>query len=299
LERDNEVTLTWRCKTKDGYHWVETIVKNVACADDECVYKVISSRNIQKRMELETELLKTSEELYNLNQMKDKLFSIIAHDLKSPICSLITMTDFIQQEINTLSKPEIGEFVMSVNDAAKSSLSLLENLLEWTKSQTGAIRYSPEKVKIENVVNECWILAKSQALNKNISCKPAIESNLYAFADYKMFCTVIRNLISNAIKFTKQNGLIEITAFTEKNRVMVIIKDNGIGMNQDLVEFLFQKNPQKQISDDNFKQSRGLGLILCREFMDAQGGSITANSIPGQGSTIFLTLPLSENIDTE
>ena len=295
LERDNEVTFNWRSKTKSGvYGWVETIVKNVSSPEDGCEYKVISNRNIQKRMELEIELRKTTEELSNLNKMKDKFFSIIAHDLKSPICSLITMTDFMQQQLHTLTKAEIEEFIASMCDSAKNSFILLENLLEWSRSQSGTIQFAPERIKLDNLIMQCWNLSKSQALNKKISFNIDIPPDLFAFIDYKMISTVIRNLISNALKFTRPGGKVDLAAWQENNNVYVTIKDNGIGMTKEQINYLFSADARKLQNDIPTQHGSGLGLILCKEFMDRHNGKISVESKSGHGSKITLTLPQTD-----
>lgn len=180
--------------------------------------------------------------------MKDKFFSIIAHDLKNPLFSLITLTEFMQLQLAKLSKTEISEFLNQMNDTAKNSFILLENLLEWAKSQSGSIDFNPEIVSIEKVIYDCWKLAKSQAMNKSINITMDIQNNLSAFADYKMLCTIVRNIISNAIKYSKEKGQIRISASQQANYVIIKIEDNGIGMSREQLKYLFSVDPRKLIN---------------------------------------------------
>lgn len=298
LDIDKEVTFEWRSKTKDNrYEWVETTVKNSICEEDNIEYRVFSCRNIQRRKELEAQLQSKADELANLNNMKDKFFSLIAHDLKNPMFSLITLTEFIQSKISTLTQSEILDFINQINDSAKNSFILLENLLEWAKSQSGSIEFKPEKVKIENVILECWRLAKSQAANKNISISIETSPELYANADHKMLSTIVRNIISNAIKYTPEYGKVSVIARREDNNVLLIIEDSGIGMNKEQLKYLFTTDTRKQLNGIPSQHGSGLGLVLCKEFIDRHNGQISVESSFGNGSKFIIRIPLTLNSD--
>lgn len=292
LDKEREVTFEWRSITKPGiYSWVETKVRKVYYPIDNCEYRVSTTRNIQQRKELQAQILKTTEELSALNNMKDKLLSLIAHDLKSPLFTLITVTEFMQQKISQLSQADMSEFIQQVNDSAKNSYILLENLLEWASSQSGALEFKPERVKLERVILECWKLNQSQANHKNISFSMQVPPDMYIQADYKMLSAIIRNLINNAIKFTPEHGQITISAFMENEAIKLVVEDTGIGMSREQLTYLFTVDARKQFNGVPSQHGSGLGLILCKEFMDKHNGTIDVASKIGQGSKFILTLP--------
>jgi two-component system sensor histidine kinase/response regulator len=300
LNDEKEVSFEWRSKTKSGeYGWVETLAKIAFNPHDNCEYRVSSSRNIQRRKELEIELKQTSEDLSSLNKMKDKFFSLIAHDLKNPMFSLITMTEFMLQQAPKLSQAKMAEFISQINDTAKNSYILLENLLEWAKTQSGSIEFKPEPVKLEKVMLECWKLVKSQAVAKNISYTMEIPADLLVQADYKMLCAILRNLITNAIKFTPSDGHITVSASKMKGIVLINVEDNGIGMSREQMQYLFTTDARKQLNGLPSMHGSGLGLILCKEFMDKHNGTIEVTSKLGQGSKFALTIPQPEQANME
>jgi two-component system sensor histidine kinase/response regulator len=229
------------------------------------------------------------------NAFKDKLFSIIGHDLRSPLSSLKFTIDLIIRGIID-HKDEL--FINTITNLSKSTdeaYVLLENLLGWAKSQSGVLVIIPEILNLKEIAESNARLLKLNLNNKNIQFKLNIPDNLTAFADNQMINTVLRNLFSNAIKFTPNDGTIEISAsVTVKNIVEVKVTDSGVGISPDDLQRLFSPtNPLKK-AGTNHESGSGLGLILCKDFIQKNGGNLMVESKPGVGSSFAFTLPENE-----
>jgi signal transduction histidine kinase len=255
---------------------------------------------IQKKIVVED--LKTSEiELKELNASKDKFFSIIAHDLRSPLGNFKEITKLLHESYDDFIETERIEFLGLLKNSADNIYSLLENLLEWTTSQRGTIPFNPSDINLKLLSTNTVQLLKPIAENKQIEIINLIPISLTVKADAKMLNTIIRNLISNSIKFTSNGGRIEIGIKNNKLSdnlkksdkipdVCIYIKDNGIGMNNQTLEKLFRIDSDVSRPGTNNESSTGLGLILCKEFVEKHNGKIWAESEEGNGSTFYFTL---------
>jgi PAS domain S-box-containing protein len=249
-------------------------------------------RDITDRMLAEQALKKSESRLRELNATKDKLFSIIAHDLKSPFSSIIGFSELISENFESLSSDEIKEYIKHIDISAKNTLSLLDNLLIWAKTQTGQMVFKPICLNFKNILEQVTSVANPSALIKNISISYLNPEDMIVFADYNMLQTILRNLISNAIKFTGPGGRIEIISQVIEGFVEIIISDNGIGMDEKSLETLF-KIDKSVINTGTAKESgSGLGLLICIEFVEKHGGRIWAESATNIGSAFHFTLPL-------
>ncbi len=238
--------------------------------------------------------IKESEaELKKSNALKDKFFSIIAHDLKSPIGSFSLLTDTLRKDYDSFEDNERKEFIELLNNSSKNLVNLIENLLQWSRSQKGDISFAPEATDLsfiaENVKNTLSISAEA----KGIHIVNEISSGSFANIDVNMITTVIRNLVSNAVKYTNQDGSVLIRSKLSEAYVEVSIEDNGIGMSEDVKNKLFKLASAVSMPGTNNENGTGLGLILCREFVEKHGGNIGVESTPGKGSRFFFTLPIS------
>jgi signal transduction histidine kinase len=231
-------------------------------------------------------------QLKELTATKDKLFSIIAHDLRSPFNSIIGYSDLLIETARDYSVAESKEFIGIINSSAKYTLNLLDNLLNWTKSQTGQIIFKPEKINLTAVILEIVKISLSAAKIKNISLHYVQSSEVDVYADKYMLQVVLRNLISNAINFTNRNGKIEIHTNKEHDSVEITVSDNGIGMNENTLKNLFVTDVHTKVGDANKGHGSGLGLKLCKEFVEKNGGKIRAISTEGIGSDFKFTIPL-------
>lgn len=240
------------------------------------------------------EIQTKNKQLEELNATKDKFFNIIAHDLKSPFNSILGLSDILNTEFDTLSREEVERSIELIHDSGKKVYDLLENLLEWARSQTGNLEYNPENIQLKPLIKSVTDTLQINLGTKNISLKLNIEDDIIAYGDLNMLRTVFRNLISNAIKFTYRNGDISINARKLKSDIIVSIEDSGVGMADDQISDLFKLSKKSSTRGTEKEMGTGLGLILCKEFINKNNGSITVKSEPGKGSEFTVILPSSK-----
>ncbi len=257
------------------------------------------SKNVleQKTIELSQlnkKLNESERELKILNSNKDKFFSIIAHDLRSPFTSLLGFSEYLASDYNTMSENELKDISENLLKSAKSTFNLLENLLQWARIRTGRIKFNQESFSLKAIINQMMELYKSNAECKNITLEMGLDNDLYAFADLNMVETIFRNLISNSIKFTNQGGKIVVIAKEKEEYAEIQIKDNGVGINKNTLEKLFQIDQNISTKGTQNEEGSGFGLILCKEFVEMNRGEITVQSKIGEGSIFSFTLPLSK-----
>ncbi len=231
-------------------------------------------------------------ELETLNATKDKFFSIIAHDLKNPFASLIGASDYLVSSSTELSQQQLTNFLTIINNSAKQGYRLLENLLEWSRMQTGMMSWKPEQVDLWDLVNEVVNLLRGSAENKQIHLEAKVDEDLSAFVDPNMINTVVRNLVSNAIKFTRSGGEVIVESRQCKDFVEITVRDNGIGIKPEDIEKLFRIDEQVVQNGTENETGTGLGLILCKEFIDKHKGELIVKSEANKGSSFIFTLPM-------
>jgi signal transduction histidine kinase/ligand-binding sensor domain-containing protein len=250
----------------------------------------ISQLKNQKILLEKTVAIKTGE-LKELNASKDKFFSIIAHDLKNPFSTIMGFSKMLYEEINPENCQRNREIAGMINSSASQTFSLLENLLEWANSQRGNIPFNPRLIPVNDLIHEEFMTLHDMAIAKNIELKFFNSENLSVFADKNMIKTILRNLISNAIKFTRRNGEIEVKASKERNGVKIAVADNGVGIPADTMEQLFKIDANITSRGTENEKGTGLGLFLCKEFVTKHGGKIWAESEPGKGSIFQFVIP--------
>jgi len=236
--------------------------------------------------------LKNNEKkLSQLNATKDKFFSIIAHDLKNPFNVLIGLSDIVISDPDVRHSEDFEQIIDGIFQTAKSGYNLLENLLEWARSQTGDLKYKPEFWVMSETITLNTTLFKESAKVKNIEIYITDSTDYKVFADYNMVNFVVRNLMNNAIKFSFQNSKIEIKQHKEDNFFIFTIQDFGVGMNKGVLEKLFKIESTNPKAGTANELGTGLGLIICKEFIEKNGGEIWAESIEGKGSSFHFSLP--------
>ncbi len=250
--------------------------------------------DITERKKIENELKKSEEKYRELNSAKDKFFSIISHDLRNPFNILLNYSEQLSTNEDSMTKERKSEIINDIRQSAKSVYALIENLLEWARTQTGNMSFKPDYFDLYEVVYDAIYTLSNAAKLKNISINSTIQMNSIIFADYNMIKTVVRNILSNAIKFTYNNGLINIQS-EEINRndkiyIKLTISDNGIGINADDVASLFKIDSTVSKIGTNNEQGTSLGLILCKEFVDKNNGYIEVESELGKGSAFSIFL---------
>ncbi|MFY9150625.1 MAG: tetratricopeptide repeat-containing sensor histidine kinase [Prolixibacteraceae bacterium] len=238
------------------------------------------------------QIIKESEhELRLLNAAKNKFFSIIAHDLKNPLHSVMGYSMLLSNEYEKFTENERRKFAKDINQSTNNIFRLLQNLLEWTRSQTGQLNFEPLEVEFKKLIENSANVLYSVAQQKNISISIDYNEDLKLFADPQMIETVLRNLINNAIKFTPENGEIEISAKENGQKVEIKIRDSGIGISENDLQNLFKIDSKVKRKGTNNEDGSGLGLILCKEFVEKNNGMLWVESFPGQGSSFFFSIP--------
>jgi len=237
------------------------------------------------------QLLENEETLKMISSQKDKFLSIISHDMRAPLSSIISFLDYYKDNFKNFTEAEI-EFVSSnLNTHVKKVVEMLDGLLMWSRSQTGEIQMNLQPIDLAQIINDTVSVLNQSAVNKNIRIRTYLHSQLI-WADKNMTAFIIRNILSNAIKFTGENGIIDINTKRNKYNAFVIIKDSGVGMTEDALSKLFQDNVSYSTFGTANEKGIGLGLVLCKDFMNKMNGNIEIESIHGEGTTVNLLFPL-------
>jgi PAS domain S-box-containing protein len=272
--------------------WVYVTKLPIRDKDGKIIGTFGISREITERKLAEEEIKLKNELLQAINAEKDKFFSIIAHDLRSPLSAFVEATQILTEEIQTMNIEEIKEITVSMKTSAANIFSLLENLLEWSRLRRGGMEFLPEKLDLKIKIGECIDVLSESARKKGVDIAVLIPDELEVYADNHMFDSVIRNLISNAIKFTPVGGKVSVAADTISNHFVEIkISDSGIGMTPELKSKLFLLSEKTNRNGTAGETSTGLGLLLCKEFIEKHGGEISVESEVGKGSTFRFTIP--------
>ncbi len=239
-------------------------------------------------------LRKYADELKQLNQTKDKFFSIIAHDLKNPFITIMGFSDLLLSDYEELSDQERLYYIEEMKKSADLSHNLLQNLLQWSRSQTGRIEFNPQPIDIKKIIDENIELLRGAAERKHICMQSNSQENLIVVADEDMLNTILRNLLTNALKFTNKHGVITAETRQLNSFVEIEVKDNGVGMPDNIRESLFRLDVSHSSPGTDNEAGTGLGLILCKEFVERNGGSISVESRVDRGTTFTFTLPIRE-----
>lgn len=287
--------IVYRTKNADGQKiWFESMIQHEYNNKGEATGRTIAvTRNIQQRKEIEEEQKRVEDELKEANRTKDKFFTIIAHDLRSPFTSILGFSRLLNDEYNDFDDEERKMMVQQILSSTETTYELLDNLLAWAKSQLGRNSFNPEDFYIESLIKETIQQANAQALSKNITILFVSDELNIVFADINMTRVALRNLISNAIKYSYNESEININVRLEDGFVAIDIRDNGVGMEQSMVEALFSlENKGESTKGTANEKGTGLGLILVKEYVERNGGTITAKSEKGAGSLFEFTIPL-------
>ncbi len=236
-------------------------------------------------------------ELHALNKTKDKFFSIIAHDLRNPFNSIIGLTDIVLSNLGSNDPEKTKKTICDIRESSKHAFDLLQNLLIWARSQTGTLEFKPVAFDLTELINDNIDLVSGQATRKNISLTVESSSHIMVAGDIQMINTILRNLLTNAIKFTPRDGQVAVSIENLLGFVSILVRDNGIGIAPEILSQLFQVELKQTRRGTEKERGTGLGLILCKEFIEKHGGSISIESEPGKGSCFKITLP--DNAETE
>lgn len=272
----------------------------------EVMGSVHIARDITGRKQAEDKLQEYNNELEELNASKDKFFSVIAHDLKSPFQGLLGFTDLLLEDFDILQKDEIKNYLLNIRNASFNTYALLENLLEWSRIQSGRMNFKPAKFNISKEIGGVLDILNSNAIRKGISLTNLVDHQLEVEADQYMIHSVIQNLVSNAIKFSNSRGQVVITSEVksmkylhktpacecDKECLQINVRDHGIGIPPEALSRIFSLTDHFTLNGTANEPGTGLGLILSKEMIERHGGELTVHSIPGEGSTFSFTIPL-------
>lgn len=262
---------------------------------EKCVVR-LAEQNDQLK-EKNTQLDEKNVQLKALNADKDKFFSIIAHDLRNPLNTLRLLPEIIVQNIEKYSKDDILKVIRTQQNTMENLSALLENLLTWSRIRQGIIEYCPQQIDVKELIARNVTLLRPNAEQKQITLSSEIEEKTFVYADCHMVDTVVRNLLSNALKFTEPGGNITISAIQNDLAVEVSVSDTGIGIAEKHLPELFRIDTKYKRSGTANEPGTGLGLLLCKEFVKRNDGSIRVESEVGRGSTFKITLPKSSEKD--
>ncbi len=251
-----------------------------------------SQREITERKKTELIIQQQNKELQELNATKDKFFSIIAHDLRSPFQGFMGLTEVMAEDITRFSLTELSNLTKGMNSSANNLYKLLLNLLDWAQMQQGVESFNPIEIVLSEIVSQNIDLIIKRGEQKGIDIIIEIPENQTVYADEAMLNSILRNLLSNAVKFTRQSGKIHLLSKETENKMIEFsVTDNGIGMTDDFCKKLFKIEEKVGRKGTDGEKSTGLGLLLCKEFVEKHGGKIWVESRENLGSTFYFTLP--------
>lgn len=256
------------------------------------VNRIRTTRKLEHQVEERTKALRENEKmLIETNQTRDKFYSIIAHDLKSPFNSLIGFSNLLNDEYDDFSEEERKQFISIIRNSSEEIFALLENLLDWARKNSDKIKFKPIKVDLQQIVRQTVQLQEKNAEQKKISIINQISKNTFVYADENMLRTIIRNLTSNALKFSNEKGKVTFSATSNEGLIYCTVSDNGIGMSEKTKKNLFNIESKIKKKGTANETGTGLGLLLCKDFIERNGGSLTIESTEGQGTAFTFSLP--------
>ncbi|MBN2104069.1 hybrid sensor histidine kinase/response regulator [bacterium] len=284
------IFLTARTETDD-------IIHGLKLGAVDYVTKPFHGTELLARVKTHLDLKLSREALKEANATKDRFFSIIAHDLRAPFSTLIGFSEFLIEDYTKMEDAVKRDIINDILSVSRQSYQLFENLLAWARSQTGSLEFHPEKIELRRLIEENISFMQKTAKEKEIALSSQVPENLWVLIDRNMILTVIRNLISNAVKFTPRKGCITLSAESIDHKCQVSVADTGVGIPDEIQNQLFKVgNHISTIGTEN-EEGSGLGLILCYEFIKRNQGHIRIESEPGKGSRFLFTLPLAKNTE--
>lgn len=284
-----QFNMEYPCHSPEEERWFEG--KVTPLRDSPSLQIIVAHENITQRKRNELLARKYAEELKKINLEKDKLFTIISHDLKNTFHGLLSLTDILENDVKTLNENEISNISGEISNALKAQYKQLENLLTWSLLQLGQIRVFESKVNVRNIVNQSMDLLRSSYIKKNIDVQNEIEEDLFLIADETLLGLIVQNFLVNAIKFTYDSGNIRIYSKADNGYLGITVEDTGTGIKIDDINKLFDLSVHYTVPGTNGESGSGLGLLICKEIAELMKAEILVESNPGYGSSFTILLP--------
>jgi two-component system, sensor histidine kinase and response regulator len=275
----------------------EKILQGFELGAVDYITKPFNTLELTARVATHIEIKRSRENLIELNATKEKLFSIISHDLRNSLGSVLSYSDILLENLDQYSVNKIRQFVNDIYQSSKNTFELLENLLDWSRLQTERLTQRIEKHNLKANIDNIYVLYNEMAKKKKITLQNNVHSDVFIYCDIDMTKTVFRNLISNAIKFTNAGGLVSVYCIESDSKMEIQISDTGVGIKAESIPNLFSIVKNSSTPGTDNEKGTGLGLMLCKDLIEKQGGRIWVESELGKGSTFKFTLPLGEMID--
>jgi signal transduction histidine kinase len=281
--------------TKSGRKdvWLLGATAPILFADKQLL--LLNFIDISERRKAEAEILQKNAALSELNATRDRFFSIIAHDLRSPFSGILGFSELLLEQIQAKDYTGIEQYASNILKSSRRMMDLLTNLLEWARSQTGMIKFEPVDIEMVNFIEEIVSMFNEISSKKSVTILTETPRTLHVSADAHMIGSVIRNLISNAVKFSTRGGKIVVRAGADASEILISVKDSGIGISESRLNSLFRPETNNATPGTDNEMGTGLGLILCKEFVEKHGGRIWAESPEGEGAIFSFTLPLGRS----
>ncbi len=290
LQKKRIATL-WKGRvTRSEYRTQDGRIYDVLAEPTPEGWLVVSYTDITERGRAEAELIAQRDLLQDLDRQKQRFFSIIAHDLRSPFNALLGNAQMIAGYGQKLSRSRLQDYAQSINQSGEQLLRLLDNLLDWSRSQTGQIPFEPQPLKLQAVVAEGLEVLAMFAEQKSIALVTEVEK-VTVMADRLMLETILRNLVNNALKFTPRGGQVTVAARQVSGDIELTVSDTGVGMTREQAEHLFRFDAGAVTEGTEGEHGTGLGLLICRDFVNRHDGILNIQSEPGQGSSFRFVLP--------
>lgn len=278
---------------KDGtVRWIEMLASGLDYYEEKST--LIVAVDISGHKHAQAILKESEKKLKDANITKDKFFSIIAHDLKNPFNTILGFSNLLMHSYDSVDDDQRKRIIANIYEASETTFKLLQNLLDWARSQAGKIEFTPQKVDISVIIGDTMAVFATSAMNKNIEMISSVPVNTWVYGDTNMLRTIVRNLVSNAIKFTERGGKVEITGNKTDNMMHITVSDTGIGIDKEKISELFEIGHKHGTTGTGHERGTGLGLILCREFVNKNGGKIFVESRKGTGTSFTFTIPVPD-----
>lgn len=253
-------------------------------------------RDLTERKQSEDAIKKYVKELEDLNTHKESVLAILSHDLRSPLSAIIGTAKYLKENFNKMKPDDVQELLDLLYKSSTDELDMLDYLVEWARIKYASDVFTPTKIKLTEYINKVFETLNETASINTINLHHEIEADTTVFADGKMLISIIQNIVSNAIKHTEKGGTITVSAKSKDDKIIVQVKDTGVGMSKEIMEKLF--TPQMKILSETRKKNKGagIGLLLVKGFLEKNGGEIWVESIEGEGSSFYFTLPIEKPV---